>query len=245
MPRYPALLLALLLLAPAAGRAQGDAAPEVRAQLTAKRSAVLSAEIAGQVAELPLREGDAFQEGQKLVQLDCGIHRARLARAQAEETAARKSWEVKSKLERLNSIGALELETAASQRAVAEAEVAMAREVVERCVVTAPFPGRIAALEVKRFQFIDEGKPLMEIIDASELEVEMLVPSRWLAWMKPGHGFELMIEETGRSYPAKVVRLGARIDPVSQSVKVFAAIDGRFPELLPGMSGRAVLAPPA
>ncbi|HYC01914.1 MAG TPA: efflux RND transporter periplasmic adaptor subunit [Azospirillaceae bacterium] len=237
-------LALLLTLLPATAFAQADG-PEVRAQVTAKRSAVLSSEIAGQVAELSVREGESFQEGQVLVRLDCGIHRARLARAQAQETAARKTWEVKAKLDKLNSIGALELETAASERAVAEAEVAMAREVVERCVISAPFAGRVASVDVKRFQSVEEGRNLMEVLDPTELEVEMLVPSRWLSWLKPGHAFEVLVEETGKPYPVKVVRLAARIDPVSQSVKVFAAVQGRFPELLPGMSGRAVMAPPA
>jgi hypothetical protein len=52
------------------------------------------------------------------------------------------------------------------------------------------------------------------------------------------------IDETGKTYPAKVTRLGAKVDPVSQSVKVVAAIDGSFPELIAGMSGKIALTPP-
>jgi len=77
------------------------------------------------------------------------------------------------------------------------------------------------------------------------LELEFLVPSRWLAWVKPGYAFQVRIDETGKTYPAKVQRIGARIDPVSQSIKLSAAIDGRFPELIAGMSGRVALSAPA
>ena len=77
------------------------------------------------------------------------------------------------------------------------------------------------------------------------LELEFLVPSAWLGWLKNGQRFAVEIDETGKSYPARFTRLGARIDPVSQSIKVGAAIDGSFPELLAGMSGRIRLAPPA
>jgi len=41
-----------------------------------------------------------------------------------------------------------------------------------------------------------------------------------------------------------VKRLGASVDPVSQSIKVVATIDGRFLDLIAGMSGRVQLAPP-
>ena len=52
-----------------------------------------------------------------------------------------------------------------------------------------------------------------------------------------GSTVRIAIDETGKTYPAKVQRLGARVDPVSQSIKVMAAIDGRYAELMSGMSG--------
>ena len=54
----------------------------------------------------------------------------------------------------------------------------------------------------------------------------------------------IRIDETGKTYPAKVQRIGARVDPVSQSIKLTAAIDGRFPDLIAGMSGRVALSAP-
>lgn len=226
----------------AAGAA--DLGPEIRAQLVAKRSTVLSAQIAAQISELPLREGDSFTEGQKLVAFDCGIQRARLAKANAQAVATSKAYEVKAKLKNLNSIGSLELETAAADRAMAEAELQATREVASHCVINAPFSGRMGPVDVKRFQSVAEGQKLLEILDPAELEAEMLVPSAWLKWLKPGSVLQIGIEETGRKYPAKVSRLSPRIDPVSQSIRVFAVMDGTFSDLLPGMSGRAILSPP-
>ena len=56
--------------------------------------------------------------------------------------------------------------------------------------------------------------------------------------------FQVQIDETGKTYPAKFSRIGARVDPSSQSIKVAAAIDGKFPELMAGMSGRVQVKPP-
>lgn len=79
----------------------------------------------------------------------------------------------------------------------------------------------------------------MDILDTSRLEVKMIVPSRWLTWLKPGARFSIRIEELGRVYPARVVRLGARIDPLSQTIPLSGEIVGHHEELLPGMSGTA------
>jgi hypothetical protein len=76
-------------------------------------------------------------------------------------------------------------------------------------------------------------------------EVELLVPSRWLSWLKPGVAFTVHIEETDKSYPARVTRLGGRVDPVSQSNKVIGEITGPVIGLMAGMSGQVTMNPPA
>ena len=70
------------------------------------------------------------------------------------------------------------------------------------------------------------------------------MPSRWLVWLKPGAAFQVRIDETGKTYPAKVQWLAARVDPVSQSIKVNAGIDGHFDDLIAGMSGQVLMEPP-
>ena len=58
--------------------------------------------------------------------------------------------------------------------------------------------------KVREQQYAQPGQALLEIIDDSVLELEFIVPSRWLAWLKPGHAFKVSIDEVGRSFPAKV-----------------------------------------
>lgn len=110
--------------------------------------------------------------------------------------------------------------------------------------MTAPFSGRVAEQKVREQQFAQLGQPLLDIIDDSVLELEFLVPSAWLRWMRVGGNFQVQIDETRKTYPARFIRIGARVDPVSQSIKVVASINGKFPELMAGMSGRVQIATP-
>ena len=66
------------------------------------------------------------------------------------------------------------------------------------------------------------------------------MPSMWLKWLKLGLDFRVQLDELNQDYPAQVDTLGANIDPVSQTVVVVAHITGNHPELLTGMSGKAV-----
>jgi multidrug efflux pump subunit AcrA (membrane-fusion protein) len=126
----------------------------------------------------------------------------------------------------------------------ARAEVASSQAVLSKCTTSAPFAGRVAEQKVREQQYVQAGQPLLEILDDSVLELEFIVPSKWLVWLKVGSGFQVAIDETGKTYPAKVQRIGAKVDPVSQSVKLAAAIDGKFAELIAGMSGRVLMTPP-
>ncbi|HLO78992.1 MAG TPA: HlyD family efflux transporter periplasmic adaptor subunit, partial [Magnetospirillum sp.] len=108
----------------------------------------------------------------------------------------------------------------------------------------APFDGRVVEQKIRAQQFAQPGQPLLDVLDDSVLELDFVVPSKWLVWLKPGHAFQVAIDETGKTYPVKLIRSGARIDPVSQSVRVTGAIGGHFPELTAGMSGRVLLSPP-
>jgi membrane fusion protein (multidrug efflux system) len=231
---------------PLAGPGQGalGAGPEIRAQISPRRHTVLSAEIPGKIVRLDLREGETFAEGDVLAAIDCAAHEARRDRAAAQEQAARRRLETSSRLDSLSSISRLEVDEARAALAAAEAETALAQVFVSRCEIRAPFAGRVAERRVQPHQYVAEGDELLAILDDGALEVEMLVPSRWLVWLEPGQSFTVAIDELGRTVEAEVARIGARVDPVSQSIKVFGRIPHGTPGLVAGMSGVARLAPP-
>ena len=211
----------------------------VRVQLVAFQQTVLSSELSAKIASLPFREGDTFRAGQVLVSFDCSLFRAELNKAEASAEAARQTLKVDQRLAQLNSIGALDVDLAASKVKETEAEAGAMRATVDKCTLPAPFAGRVAKLDAQPYEFVAPGKPLLEILDTRRLELQMIVPSNWLSWLKVGGRFDVKVDELGRDYAAHVVRIGARIDPVSQSISVAGEVEGNHPELLPGMSGAA------
>lgn len=217
---------------------------EIRAQLMPRRYTTIAAEIGAKINRLAVPEGGSFKAGQQLVSFDCTIQQAQLRRAQAELDGAEQTHKANEQLLRLNAVGQLEAELSRAAVGKAKADVSATAAMLFKCSISAPFPGRIAEQKVREQQFVQAGQPLIDILDDSVLEMEFLVPSRWLASLSAGRSFNVYIDETRKSYPARFIRIGARIDPVSQSIKVAAAIDGKFPELIAGMSGKVLLTPP-
>ncbi len=216
---------------------------EMRAQLSPKRYTTLSAELGAKIERITVKEGERFKAGQLLIQFDCALQTAQLDKARAQLAAAENTFGGNRRLAELNAVGLVELKNSETEVMKAKADAAYLRATLDRCRITAPFSGRAGEQKAREQQFVQAGQAMLEILDDSELELEFIVPSRWLTWLNTGHRFTVLIEDTGKSYPARILRIAARADPVSQSVKAMATIDGRYPELVAGMSGRVQLSP--
>jgi len=225
----------------AAGVASSAAATvdngRIRAQLMSQHDVMISSEVEGKIAQLPLKEGDAFKRGQLLVGFDCDLYAAQLRKAQAAADSAAKVYAVNEKLSALHSVGELDVARADAEAKEADAEGAYMSLMVSRCQVKAPFSGRVSKRVVSQYEYVQVGKPLLQIVDTEDLEVKLIVPSRWLRWLRVGTPLRVHIDDLDTDYAAGIVRVGARVDPVSQTVEVSARIKGHHAELLPGMSG--------
>ena len=79
----------------------------------------------------------------------------------------------------------------------------------------------------------------MRIVSLRNPQIELRVPSAWIAWLDIGLRFKFKVEETGTVHTASVERVGSTVDAVSQTIKLFATFDEKIPAVLPGMSGTA------
>lgn len=211
----------------------------VRAKLRSKNETVLSSGVGARIERLPYHEGDSFKSGAMLVKFDCSTEEAEMEYAKAELKAAEIAVKVNRKLDELKSISVLDLEKSIAELSMAKAKVSIMRAKLRGCVEKAPFKGRIASINVKPHQRVKPGEELMAVVDTDALEVELRVPSNWLRWIKLGTGFKLHIEEVDRIFDANISSIGARVDPVSQTVKVIGEIKTKDESVLPGMSGNA------
>lgn len=217
---------------------------DIRVQVTATTSTTIGAGMAGRLSQFPLKDGDRFREGQLLARFDCAVQEGALARARASYEKRRKIYDIQDKQRQLGSNSAMDFEVAAAEMREAAADTAAAQAVASRCVIHAPFAGRVAAISAREHQYVGEGAPLIDILSDRDLELEMMVPSRWLSWLKVGARFDVAIDETGQTHAATVIRLSGKVDAVSQSIKVYGRIPSGADTLLPGMTGRAQFHPP-
>lgn len=225
---------------PKVGAAAPLADPQaIRVLLSPELETVLASQMLGRVAKVYAGLGEHVTKGKTLLSFDCSEASARLRMAQAEYANAKETLDAKERLRKLDAAGDTEVVLAKTMLDKAKAAISLNQVQMEQCVIRAPFSGHVVKLHVKPAQGVNVGMPLVEMISDGPLKLRLNVPSRWLHALKVGTAFEVAIDETRKTYPAKVSAINARVDAVAQTVELEAHIEGKHPELLAGMSGVA------
>lgn len=229
---------------PAGAPATPYSESEIRAQLQPVEYTTLASEIPGKIQRIHVKEGLTFRKGDPLVTLDCALHKAEKEKARAVFKAAERIARANRRLFELRSIGEIEMETSAADADKARADLLVTSTRVSKCVIEAPFDGKVVEQKEREEEFVQPGQPILDILNGSSMELEFLVPSKWLTWLTAATPLDIHIDETDSRYPASIRRIGAKADPVSRSIKITAVIEGEYPELSPGMSGKVTIEKP-
>ncbi len=242
-------LFFLILLLPLSSFAELSGTPtpqtvQARGMIVATHQPVISSEITARIERLPLREGEFFKKNAILVTFNKDLLKAQRDKTAAELKAARFKFANRKKLEQLESIGTLEVALAELEVQLRTVELEITSISLDRCTIRAPFNGRVVTLHVNEHESVGPQQKLLEIVSTDQLEVEVMAPSDWLTWLRPGLGFTITMDGLQLTAKARILATGAVVDPVSKMVKVRGYLEEATGALLPGMTGSVVFPRP-
>lgn len=199
--------------------------------------AMIASDLTFPIRSLPFREGQSFVKGDILAQFECGDLAAQVKSAEAMLRAEQITVENNQRLAKSRAVGNYEVDLSRAKADQAAAELEAYRSKMSRCTIRAPYDGRIAIMRAHEHEIPEPNQPMMQIVAQADLEIEILLPSDWLRWLKPASRFSIRIDETATTLQAEIVRIAAVVDPVSQTVKVTGKFSNGAKNVLPGMSG--------
>ncbi len=163
--------------------AEGEAQPE--------RDATVRAEASGRVVGRPVDKGDRVARGDVLLRLSSEAADADLAEAEEAQARASREFDNASRLLERGVATADRVAEARAALAAAEARVTEAEEARADLTVTAPFDGRVEALEVTEGESVVAGDTLARVVDTDPLTVAIQVPQQSLARIETGQAAEV------------------------------------------------------
>jgi HlyD family secretion protein len=250
--------------------------------VTARRAATVSAKITGKVAEVLIEEGTAVKEGQVLARLDDATAERALSLAEAQlgsarhalaetEVRIRQAELQRQRQKRLAAEGVsaqsdLDVANAdadslvahlAAQRedvAVAERQVAVARQGIDDTIIRAPFTGVAVTKDAQPGEMISPVSAgggftrtgICTLVDMRSLEIDVDVNESYIHRVHPGQKAQAVLDAyPDWTIPAHVITVIPTADRQKATVKVRLAFEELDPRLLPDMGVKvAFLADP-
>ena len=251
------LLAAGLVLAPALGLAQTGpdkvvpveaarvAATSLSEQVTAvgtllsDESVTVSAEIAGRLKEIHFVEGQPVEKGAPLFILDESVYRAQLADAEAKLKLAKQTYQRTSQLFSNKYATAQSADEAASNLAVTEAAVELARVQLEKTRIVAPFSGIVGLRHVSVGEYVTAGLALVNLEAIDPIKADFRVPEKFLPAIKVGQTIRIRVDAfPDETFDGKVYAIDPRLDVAGRSLLVRARIPNDDERLRPGLFAR-------
>jgi RND family efflux transporter MFP subunit len=211
----------------------------VRGVVKPAEEAVISSELQARVKRMPFRDGQWFKKGDLLIEFDCAKYWAELAAAKAQLEGREKTAVNNQELAKLNGIGQLEVDVSETEVKQAKAAVRSASVAVSHCKIAAPFSGRVVKAIVHPHESVNPYDEVLSVLNDKTFEIELILPSTSLRLVSKNSPFKFFIDETQELCLAEVVEIGARVDPVSQTIRVFGQFKEQPKQVLAGMSGSA------
>ncbi len=227
------------------GKAQtGRVVHEILAvgSLRSNESVVIQPEITGRVSEISFNEGEAVVKGATLIRLDDSVHRAELQQAEAQLALSKANFERSSDLFKRGNTSARSRDEALAQMRVAEANAALARALLAKTHIIAPFDGVLGLRQISPGDYVKPGDKVVNIENIDPVKVDFRIPELHAAILKVGQEIMVMLDPLpGKSFRGSVYAIDPLIDPNGRAVVLRATVVNDQGQLRPGMFARVNL----
>ena len=220
---------------------QGDWQPILTAigSISPVQGAMISAELAGTVAEINFQSGSLVKKGDVLLKLDASAEIAQMRSATADMELAKNDLDRARDLAARKVISAAEFDAVQSRYAQKTAAVENMQSAIDKKQIHAPFDGTAGIRAVNPGQMVKVGDPLVSLQALGQVFVDFSLPQQQLADVRPDLPVKVTTDAIpDREFEGKLTAVNSSIDPTTRNVSLQATLDNQDNMLRAGMFAR-------
>jgi membrane fusion protein (multidrug efflux system) len=207
--------------------------------LQPNEAVAVAPEIAGRVARIAFKEGQAVAAGALLVELDASVLRAEQAKARSDLSLARANHERVSALAKRGLATQRSLDEARAALQVAEADYELAQARLDKATIKAPLSGVVGLRTVSVGAYVTPGQRIVELSDVDPVKVEFRAPELALPELHRGQPIRITVDALpGKTFEGEIDAIDPVVDVAGRAVRLRARIPNPRRELSPGLFAR-------
>jgi len=144
----------------------------------------VAADAAGRVEWIGPKEGQTVKQGDLIAKIDVAALKAACDRAEAALKLADDLCQRRTKLFERSIINQEELDKSQTERTLAQANFRQMQIEYERGFLKAPLTGMVNQLFVDEGEFVDKGKPFVDLVNVDKIKINVNVPELDVRYLK-------------------------------------------------------------
>ncbi|MDD5204216.1 MAG: efflux RND transporter periplasmic adaptor subunit, partial [Desulfobacterales bacterium] len=160
-------------------------------------------------------------------------------RAEAAFKLAEELYERRQKLHERKIINQEDLDRSLTERILAQGNLKQARIEYERGFTQAPISGFVNYLYVDQGEFVDKGKPLLDLVDVEKIKINVDMPELDVRFIQSGQAAKVTVDALpGSEWTGTVDFVSFKADPGTKTFQVRVVIPNADHRVRPGMIAR-------
>ena len=159
---------------------------EVRGTVESRKNVMVSAETAGRIESIKVKEGQSVKKGQVMLVLDASIVRNNIEELKTALDLAKIVFERQSNLWNKKIGTEIQYLEAKNRKEAIERQLATAQSMLDQSIVTAPFSGSIDEVPVKVGEMASPGLPLLRIVNPNEMYIKADISENYIGKFRKG-----------------------------------------------------------
>src|SRR5512134_3871105 len=199
----------------------------------------VAADAAGRVEWIGPKEGQTVKAGDLIAKIDVAALKAACDRAEAALKLAEDLCDRRNKLFERNIITQEELDKSQTETKLARANFKQMQIEYERGFLKAPLTGMVNHLFVDEGEFVDKGKPFVDLVNVDKIKINVNVPELDVRHLHVGQKTMVRVDAfPDRELLGVIDFVAYKADPATKTFHVKVIVDNTGHEIRPGMIAR-------
>ena len=196
----------------------------IRGAVESRKNVLISAQAAGEIKKIYVKEGQRVAQGQLLIALNADMIRSSIADLKSSLELAKTVYEKQAKLWEQKIGTELQYLQAKNNKESLEHKLATANAQLDMALVHAPFSGIIDRLNVNEGEVAAPGLPLVRLVSQENMYITADVSERFIGKFKAGDKVDIYFPANDKHVNSSITAIGQVINPENRTFVVEVAL---------------------